>query len=358
MIDAFATSMQASAYKQSRFGNIMTAVSNAYKTIAHMDVNSKIVQLARKRVHNEVATSSKPRTEVAYSDATVFEKMATRWQLKESHVETVRNTAIFHLSEDGCTRGHDLVGLRVFNQSYFTWHDKNANEHTFPVVTVSNIDDVRRQIDVMESRCVGFRVRYANTKTTGEKPSPWITFQRIRAARVGRNARYKDTICSLAAYMRLTLANRCLLDPKDEGTFITLEPCKVSKRPPKCSKKLARHCGGKCGQYHQLSSDSINNERTATLRFALGDNVLERSHAMRGSSASTMMAGSKVSTLYNADEAKIRARFSQPTFEKHYSKPVPVATTMALQEHPQKHDLRPEEVLRILPKRARTQSSR
>ena len=69
-------------------------------------------------------------------------------------------------------------------------------------------------------------------------------------------------------------------------------------------------------------------------------------HCVRGNAGSTLEAVHRLGFVrYDATEHLRRARHSQATFDKHYKRAVPPRVLVAAASHPQRSELRADEVL-------------
>jgi|TARA_B110000914_G_scaffold212356_1_gene213233 hypothetical protein len=99
---------------------------------------------------------------------------------------------------------------------------------------------------------------------------------------------------------------------KQTQRFDQTQGKKVTYTPP---------CGGKCGHIHPLSPDTVANDIKWCLGLVdAGDQY--KAHATRGCAEMCYIEGGKLSTQFDPDEARRRARHSEQTQKEYYVRAV------------------------------------
>ena len=115
------------------------------------------------------------------------------------------------------------------------------------------------------------------------------------------------TVAPMLHAMCTKICNR-----KQTQRFDQTQGKKVTYTPP---------CGGKCGHIHPLSPDTVANDIKWCLGLVdAGDQY--KAHATRGCAEMCYIEGGKLSTQFDPDEARRRARHSEQTQKEYYVRAV------------------------------------
>jgi hypothetical protein len=346
-VDAYAHSLkQNQSVKYSVYNARLRIVSNIYKYTRKLDVNTKIVQDARRKLTKSSTRGAQRVTTRSFNSGSVFDALVQFG--KEAHFgistddEEIykRRKLTFCLRTDGCSRADDVTHL--------LWNFDCIQPITKHGIKMELTPDTLR-------RCHTFRIAYQGSKTTGTRLTTSCTINRARSANT-TDHKLKDTANALADYMEITAERRKQLHPHDKG-HVLISSTKCQRRAPTTrfdqvqNKKVKYHwpCGGKCGQYHSLSPDRVAKDTVWCLETAQVDTKEFKSHQSRGNAETVVIYPSRFSNEFDASEARVRARHSEVTQNKYYLRPPDtafMAKVVRLRQNVRRK-MYPEELLRL-----------
>lgn len=270
----------------------------------------------------------------------------------DSQVLAVRDALLFALSADLCARGDDLYGLWL-REECIQLFDKKGKK--LPFVDRSHLTQPERLEDDA-SRCYKstnvdlnslavaetMTIRMLYTKDKSSDLSKPVTITRIRGKYVAGRHPLKDTFILMLRYLELTEEVR--RQSNDQGLFIGM-----------CARRAGAKkttCGGLCGLYHNLVSNTLNALRTKILKGAKVDTVTDKytSHAIRGNAECAIVYAALNGASFSETEGLTRSRHTLDTHMKSYSRPADplfVAELKKLRSKGQLCLMTPEEVLRV-----------
>ena len=311
-VDTFATSLARAGRSHSHFNGRMRIISNIYKLVRGVDVNTKTVKDTRKRL-KQSHTAGPKRTNASFNSGKVFHALA-EYQREPGFPETdqelfYRRAFTFAGRTDFCARADDFSHLKL-RRECIDPRDKYGRELPLTPAGVRN--------------CQTLSLAYLGTKTTGTALSSSSTARRARK-RFTPQAELKDTASMLASYIELTQPKRAHMHEHERDSLLVgSTKCNRKEwytRKNKVTEQLEKkftECGGHCGQYHPLTSDTIAKDTVWCLKLAQVDTKEFTSHKSRGNAETIIVHAAKYSDQFDVDEARKRARHSEMTMRQYY----------------------------------------
>ena len=328
-------------------------LSPGYRISIHtLDVNTKYLQKVRKQVSTNPDTQSSRKYAESFHEGELLNALAKYTSRAEYRQLSPEKQEIFLrvkaetlLGADTCARSADLAGSR-WNDTGFNFRKKNGTR------IPTSFDPAHLQS--IRTHTFSSTTQYWDTKMDKGrygKPAPWNRIPYTNTPVT--NPRNKDTVTALVDYAAVSNPRRAEMQD-DERDFLFISTVKCKRRTTKrkgatgTTHEHTPHCGGKCGRYHPIDSQTIAKDRVWAMKLA-GVDTKFTAHACRGNAEMCIIHGSQYSDRFKMNEARLRARHSEATLEKFYARPPHpqwMAAVMKLPEKTRKHML-PEEYIRL-----------
>jgi hypothetical protein len=348
-VDSYASHLDANGVSYSYFNARMRIVSNVYKYLRTVDINTKVVKDLRKRLSKSGNRGPQRVTTRSFNGGSVFRALAEYQRSNEFR-------ALDKLDGD-----RELFYRRAFTFSGRTDACARADDFKHLMLTTECLQPLNKHGGTLELTSAGLReckkfvIAYKGSKTTGTALTTSSMINRARATFVS-DAKLKDTAEFLASYIEITTQKREQMHEHErQNVLISSATCQrpaYTLRKNKVSGIKERHyadCGGHCGMYHPLSADTIAKDTTWCLQLAGVDTREFKSHQSRGNAETVLVYASKYSDTFELDEARKRARHSEQTMKKFYLRdPDPVfMAKMNRIAATKRRNMVPEEFLRL-----------